>query len=552
MRKFIMLSAVMAGILAISAVGASATVADYYNFQKYGGTWNDVNKTGANQDDDYMCWAATDANTLAWLGWTPNSSLDTAPEIWNYYLDHWADYGGWAYWGWQWWFDGTHFDMVEGPGGGFYTPPYTWSDFYHAYTGQQYSVVMSSIKDYTDKGYGMSLWVYGPSSHAITCWGYKMDGSAITGVWITDSDDGEGSQQLLYFDVTDDGGPAVLPTYRGGGYQLRAVSALDQPVTYWNGGTGSFHTAANWSHNYLPDTLLDARIDGGTAQISQSATVDKIYVGFSGTGVCTQSGGTLTLNTLGMGYFSGSNGTYQLGGTGTVNVTDTLVGKDGTGLLKLEGGTFSTKNLTVGALGTFNLTNSSATVNISGTVDLQVGAKYSAVSGTTLRFANDTKFKDEVKVATDVAGLSETTFLFNGTGNSSVNFFEVAGQDLGAVLDGFTSNFHLKALTIGGAGTATVKLVNDFVNYSGTLPSTYAEALYVHTLLINSGSTLDLNNFHLYCGTFTNNGTVLNGSVTVFPGGVGGIGGPVIPEPATLAMIVPALLGLGAIVRRRR
>jgi hypothetical protein len=528
--------ALIVGILLAWCGIASAAIVDVYNFAKYGGTWNDVNKTGANQDDDYMCWAATDANTLAWLGWTPNSSLDTAPEIWNYYLDHWADYGGWAYWGWQWWFDGTHFDMVEGQGGAFYTPPYTWSDFYHEYTGQQYNVVMNSIKEYTDKGYGMSLWVYGPSSHAITCWGYKMDGSAITGVWITDSDDGEGSQQLLYFDVEDNGGPAVLPTYRGGGYQLRAVYALDEPVTYWNGGTGSFHTAANWSHSYLPDTLLDARIDGGTAQISQNATVDKVYVGFWGTGVVTQAQGAFTAAEFHIGDMSGGNGRYEIGG-GTLNVMNLYVGSAVS---------------TMAGTATFSVTNNAAAINISKLFLLGLGdANYSAVAGTTLTFANDTAFKNASQVSSKVGGLAETTFLFNGTGPASTNFFEIAGQDLGAVVEGFTNNFHIKALTIGGSGVATVKLVNEYLNYNGTPPGSYAEGLYIHTLTVNSGSTFDLSNFHVYAGTFNNYGTILNGSVTVMQGGLGN-GPETIPEPTVLAMILPALLGIGAVIRRRR
>jgi hypothetical protein len=127
----------------------------------------------------------------------------------------------------------------------------------------------------------------------------------------------------------------------------------------------------------------------------------------------------------------------------------------------------------------------------------------------------------------------------------------VAGWDLGAVVSGFTNNFHIKALTVGVNNSAYVRLVNNYVNYYGTPPGTYSEGLYIHTLTLNSGSTLDLNNYHVYVGTLNNYGTILNGTVIVVAGGQGG-GPEMIPEPAAILMLLPALTGIGFFIRRKR
>ena len=66
------------------------------------------------------------------------------------------------------------------------------------------------------------------------------------------------------------------------------------------------------------------------------------YVGYSGTGTFTQSGGTNTLlngGELWLGNNTGSNGTYNLGGSGQLSTTGECVGWNGTGNFTQTGGT---------------------------------------------------------------------------------------------------------------------------------------------------------------------------------------------------------------------
>jgi len=543
----------VAGVMFLAWCGAAvAAQVDYMGYSEWGGSWSDAEKQWSQWSQCSLhCWSATASNQIQYTGWTPNSSLDTADEIFQYYQDKWTNTGGWVEYGWNWWLNGVNPGQGVGglaqvdvtPSGNFYGS-YTPSNFYEMKNNQQTQEDLMAMVERTLKaGSGVGLWVYGPSSHAISAWGIRINDSYAVGdkrrylgLYISDSDDNymqEPAPDVMYYTpVVDEGYLVVwgLSEYRGGGYDLYGVQSLERPVTTFKVSSGAWGTAGNWD-NALPDTFLETRVDGGTATIGANVNVGKVYVGFKGTGVVTQSQYTFTATQLHLGERSGSDGKYEIGG-GTLSVANIYVGELGTGR--------------------FNVTNSGATVNI-GSI-LQFGdttANYSAVAGTTLTFAGGAQFKNAAKITANVAGLENTTFLFNGTGTTSVSFFEVAGQDFGAVADGFTANFHIKALTIGGAGNATVKLVNDYVNYNGTPPQTYLEALYIHTLTVNSGSTFDLSNFHVYAGTFNNYGTITNGTVTVVQGGIGN-GPETIPEPAALAMILPALMGLGAFIRRRR
>src|SRR5262249_27413377 len=89
---------------------------------------------------------------------------------------------------------------------------------------------------------------------------------------------------------------------------------------------------------------------------------------------------------------------------------------------------------------------------------------------------------------------------------------EVMSRDLGPVRGGFSDNFAFGTLVVGSGATNTVSLVN----WADNAPGADAEALYVNSLVVASGATLDLNGFHVYARTVQVNGTVL-GSVTQVP-----------------------------------
>jgi RHS repeat-associated protein len=84
---------------------------------------------------------------------------------------------------------------------------------------------------------------------------------------------------------------------------------------------------------------------------------------------------------------------------------------------------------------------------------------------------------------------------------------EVMGRDLGADLAGFQVNAAYGVLNL---ESADLRLVDESDNVPGQVP----EALYVDTLSVSDGSTLDLNGVPLYARVVDVVGTVVGGSIT--------------------------------------
>ena len=216
------------GIFLVALMGLStgAMALTYFGYDDFGGTWDDVEKSPSNTDDDLMCWAATCANVLTWTGWGTAAGFATPEASFQEYLDHWTDQGGIMEYGWSWWFDGVNpaqgdagwaQEDVDG-GGDFWDPPYDFNNYYHR-TWQD-DQAMQAIDDYLHAGYGVGLGVYGSMSHAITVWGYEYDEAGnYLGVYITDSDDDKSDptpdDELKYFDVVLSGGAWWLQDYYG-------------------------------------------------------------------------------------------------------------------------------------------------------------------------------------------------------------------------------------------------------------------------------------------------------------------------------------------------
>ncbi len=86
-------------------------------------------------------------------------------------------------------------------------------------------------------------------------------------------------------------------------------------------------------------------------------------------------------------------------------------------------------------------------------------------------------------------------------------------NDVGNVAAGFQNNFAYGAVLL--ANNTYVKLVDNSHNSAGTGP----EAVYVGSLIVPTGTTLDLNGLHFYARAAQINGTIVNGSVNIVPGG---------------------------------
>jgi hypothetical protein len=118
-----------------------------------------------------------------------------------------------------------------------------------------------------------------------------------------------------------------------------------------------------------------------------------------------------------------------------------------------------------------------------------------------------------------LANVSDGAYFY---GQSSI---EACSENLGAVTNGLTAPYELDNLYIGTAGSV-VQVRDNQDNSSGA----GSEVLYVDTLQVNSGCTLDLNGLIIYYNTLNNSGTVrANG------GGLIHIGSPILLPPAAPA-----------------
>lgn len=115
---------------------------------------------------------------------------------------------------------------------------------------------------------------------------------------------------------------------------------------------------------------------------------------------------------------------------------------------------------------------------------------------------------------------------------------ETAGKNLGAIEEAFEDNFEFDELIIGGDEISTVQLVNAFDNQPQWVG---VESLYVNTLVVNAGSTLDLNGFTIYykSGSFDPSGSILYNGGSLIQ----------VPEPTALCLLS---VGVGLLMRRRQ
>jgi len=202
----------------------------YFIYDDWGGQWCDADKTWANTEDDYMCWAAAASNILEWSDWGQVGGMTTTDNMFAYFQNHWTDNGGLMGFGWDWWFDGVNdsqgsdwaangWSQVDVPGGGFY-PDEDFSSYYdevsYYYGGG--SAAMSTISNYLHNGYGTTIGIYGDlgGGHAITVWGVSYVGSQFTGIYVTDSDDGVNA--LRYYEVTYRNSAWYLKNFYPGSY----------------------------------------------------------------------------------------------------------------------------------------------------------------------------------------------------------------------------------------------------------------------------------------------------------------------------------------------
>ena len=128
-------------------------------------------------------------------------------------------------------------------------------------------------------------------------------------------------------------------------------------------GTGAFTQSGGTNQLTSYNVYLGYNAGGGgtytlTSSGLLSAGSCSEYLGYSGTGTFTQSGGSNTTSSLYLGYNAGSSGAYNLSASGSLTASNEYVGYNSaaTALFQQSGGVNKTSNLFVGSGGTLQFT----------------------------------------------------------------------------------------------------------------------------------------------------------------------------------------------------
>ncbi len=167
-------------------------------------------------------------------------------------------------------------------------------------------------------------------------------------------------------------------------------------------------------------------------------------------------------------------------------------------------GTTTINTGTVLDQGTLNV-DGTATVNISGGLTINGQGALSSSSGTTLDVTGSL-----LGDTTNVAGFNPqgSVVLDGNDTSSSPQLLEAMSEDLGNVTAGFNNNFAYGTLKL--TSNTYVELVDEAANAPGTAPN----AVYVNTLVVPSGATLNLNGLHVYALNTTIAGTITGGVIS--------------------------------------
>lgn len=276
-----------------------------------------------------------------------------------------------------------------------------------------------------------------------------------------------------------------------------------------NAGTASYFALSGGSG---PGNAATANLLAGTLSTAETD------VGNTGINVFNQSGGTHTVtggNGLTLGVNAGSNGSYNLSGTGQVSTPTTYVGVSGSGTFNQSGGTHTVTN---GNLVLAFNAGSSGTYNLSGTGQLTTGYTSVGLNGSgTFTQTGGTHTVGNILYLGYSGGSSGADNLSGGTlttastvvGNSGSGTFTQTGGThtvggSGRLFLGINSSSN-GTYNLGGSGVLSTPStdVGDF----GT--GTFNQTGGTHTV---SGS-LDIGFFSSGVGTYNLNGGTLTANV---------------------------------------
>ncbi|MEI8375853.1 MAG: autotransporter-associated beta strand repeat-containing protein [Planctomycetota bacterium] len=245
-----------------------------------------------------------------------------------------------------------------------------------------------------------------------------------------------------------------------GTYDLSGSGLVSASCEYvGNSGMGTFTQSGGTNGSGMNNQELSLYLGnnvGGSGKYSLSGgqlLAYNEYIGFFGNGIFTQNGGSNIIDSLYLGNNPGSSGTYSLSGNGWMSPYYEYVGFSGAGTFMQNGGTLSiVSQLYLG----YNA-GSSGTYNLSGSGLVSVGAyEYVGSSGT--------------GTFTQSGGTNTTGSLYLGNNTDGSGAYSLSGSGLISVTNEYVGNFGIGTFTqSGGTNSTSLNLVlgkND--NSSGT------------------------------------------------------------------------------------
>ena len=302
------------------------------------------------------------------------------------------------------------------------------------------------------------------------------------------------------------------------------VGSHAQGEVYQNGGTH------NVGELYLGDIPLRGSyyelnagtLNAGNVYIGNQSGVPPADSTFLQTGGVSNITGNLFLGN------DNDTGTYEMRGGQLVVGGQCKVGNN---LLQsnliLRSGAAQFNSLQVGPAGDATHTSLLAIygpdpyVQVSGNLSFGPGARVQADPQSAIHMTG-ANFENKSTSEPNLAGLANLTLIYDNQSPGATDTFEIASTDLGRNPAGFVNNFALGGIELDN--NALVELVDSFNNGNRNGVGGAAEALYVDQLILEAGSTLDLNNLHLYvCDLEDQGGTILNGDlISMCPGDADG------------------------------
>jgi hypothetical protein len=300
--------------------------------------------------------------------------------------------------------------------------------------------------------------------------------------------------QSGFFQVQDNNGSFVNKGTISADVAGGAISlGVNSPATFQNTGTMK---AING------DTL---DLDGGPlVNTGGVISVDNAKIVLNDV---TITGGTINTTATGDLVVSG-NGVTLNGVTinGTVDMTQSTCDLYVTGSLDLNGTLLLGATNGSSSAAVYFGNGSSATAGLTGNAMIMVGG--SPNDG----FTND--------IANGVYTLgSGVGFSYSSGTSSSPETLVAISQDLGATAAGFVNNSAVESLNLSGSA---------YVQLTSIKSSAPLDAVYVNTLDVPAGTTLNLNGIHIYAYSSFVQGTVLGGTIQL-------VAPPALPGGATVA-----------------